>query len=469
MSATNAPSKPKQLGVPSIATVLKSARYLGILAALLAVGWLGHQTHWTFQSHAKDEKHGETEGHSPKSVTAQKVATENPTASEWKVTFPSEKSFALSGITTAAVEQKPISERVRTTGVITYDERHAASLSARTTGTVWQVCRHVGETVRKGDVLVVVDAVDVGQSKAEFLSALVSCESKAEILSNLESVANGAIPQRQVREAKVALREARIRLLNAEQTLINLGFSLRAADFEKLADTDRADRIHFLGLPDEMVKEFDRSGTTSNLLPMRATFDGVVLRQDVALGETAEAGKPILEIADTRRMWLKLDVPKEDASKLALGQQVTFNPDGIDKDLQASITWISTEMNEHTRTLQVRAEVDNPVVSSDPQSGQEVRLLRANTFGTGTVTLRNATSALVVPLSAILHDDSQPLVFVRTEALTFERINVVLGIRDGGVVEILSSQLKPGTEVVARGGHILKSEWALNHVASASP
>ena len=464
MSAANVPSNPKRFAFLMVGSVLKSARYLGILAVLLAVGWFGHQSHWSFRQSSElgdvSGKSGAIEG-----VTAKKI---DPSASsDWKVTFPSEHSFSLSGIATVAVEQKSIVERVRTTGVITYDERVSASLSARTTGTVWQVCKHVGEPIRRGDILVIVDAAEVGQSKAEFLGALVSREAKAEILSNLESVGNGAVAMRQIREARVALREAKIRLLNAEQNLVNLGFTLHSADFQELGDEERAERVQFLGLPDSLLPELDRERTTSNLLPMRAAFDGTVLRQDVALGETAEAGKPILEIADIRRMWLKLDVPKEDALKLALGQQVTFNPDGIDNDLQASITWISTEMNEHTRTLQFRAEVENPVVSSDPASGHEVRLLRANTFGTGTVILKKSSSVLVIPVSAVLHDDRQPLVFARTGDLTFERVDVELGVRDGDFIEVRSTALRPGTEVVARGGHILKSEWTLNHVAAA--
>ncbi|HEY4262065.1 MAG TPA: efflux RND transporter periplasmic adaptor subunit [Schlesneria sp.] len=397
-------------------------------------------------------------------VTVPKVGAEPATPEDWKITFPSAHSLKVSGITTAPLQQRAIVERVQTTGVITYDERISASLSARTTGTVWRVCKHVGESIKKGDVLVVVDAAEVGQSKSEFLSALVALESKTEILTNLEGIANGAIPQRQVREAKVAMREARIRLLNAEQTLLNLGFNIKSEEYQALDDAARAERIRFLGLPESVVEGLQKM--TSNLLPIKATFDGIVLRQEVALGETAEVGKPILEIADIRRMWLKLDVPKEGASQLALGQQVTFNPDGIEKDLHATITWISTEMNEQTRTLQIRAEVDNPVVSTDPQSGREVRLLRANTFGTGTIILRSNETALVVPVSAILHDDRQALVFAKTDNLTFERVNVSLGVRDGGVVELLSGDLHPGSEIVVRGGHVLKSEWTLNHVAS---
>lgn len=443
---------------------------MGILVVLLAVGWFGHKTHWSFQpgGHAAEGDHA-VSSENPAHADSANLSAEPMAGTEWKVILPSERSLELAGIATATVEQKPMSERIQTTGVITYDERLSASLSARTTGTVWRVCKHVGETVRRGDVMVIVDAAEVGQSKAEFLSALVAREAKAEILSNLESIGNGAIPMRQVREARVALREARIRLLNAEQTLVNLGFTLHADEFQELGDVERAERIQFLGLPESLVKDLDHARTTSNLLPMRATFDGVVLRQDVALGETAEAGKPILEIADTRRMWLKLDVPKEDAARLALGQQVTFTPDGLEQALQASIAWISTEMNQQTRTLQIRAEVENPVVSSDSASGQEVRLLRANTFGTGTVTLRSSDSALVIPFSAVIHDDRQPLVFARTSDLTFERFDVELGIRDGKFVQIRSATVRPGMEVVSRGGHILKSEWALNHVASTSP
>jgi multidrug efflux pump subunit AcrA (membrane-fusion protein) len=445
---------------------------LGILAILLAVGAVGHQTHWTFYLGGHDEAHADHKDSAPEVESTEAVTTGKidvgPTG-EWEVKFPSENSLELSGIVTAPIEQKNVFERIRTPGVITYNELLQASLSARTTGTIWQVCKHVGETIRKGDVLVIVDAADVGQCKAEFLSALVAREAKTEILTNLESISEGAIPLRQVREARVALREARIRLLNAEQTLVNLGFSIKAEEYEQLGDAQRAEKIQFLGLPESLVKDLDRTKTTSNLLPLRATFDGVVVKQGVALGETAEQGKPLLEIADLRRMWLMLNVPKEEASKLALGQSVTFNPDGIDHHLQASITWISTEVDEQTRTLQVRAEVENPCVSTDSSTGNEVRLLRANTFGTGTIVLRSSQAAMVVPTSAVIHDDRQPLVFIRTGELSFQRADVTLGIRDGAMIELKSSDLKPGTEVVIRGGHVLKSEYVLNHVASASP
>ena len=181
-----------------------------------------------------------------------------------------------------------------------------------------------------------------------------------------------------------------------------------------------------------------------------------------------EAGKPLLEIADLRRMWLKLDVPKEDAAKLMLGQSVRFTPDGLEQEFKSSITWINTEMNPKTRTLQIRAEVDNPVVSSDPATGQEVRMLRANTFGTGIITLKKTDVAFVVPRSAVLHSDNQAMVFAKVGDLTFMRVDVTLGTHDSGFLQIESPTLKPGLEIVSHGSHVLKSEWILNHVASAT-
>ena len=90
-----------------------------------------------------------------------------------------------------------------------------------------------GDVVRKGEVLLVIDSQEVGRLKAEFLNALVTFESRREQLAILEEV-QGAVMGRQVREARAALREARIHLVNDEQALVNLGLPVAIADYESL-------------------------------------------------------------------------------------------------------------------------------------------------------------------------------------------------------------------------------------------
>lgn len=440
----------------------ESAKYCGTLIVLLALGVFGHQTHWDFglakQIHAENHESDKVP------VGSGDVSTSDG----WVVQFPNEKSVRRSGVKLQPIEQRSIRELVKVVGVVTYDERMTATLSPRVSGTVWRVLKQVGDSVHKGDVLVIIDAAEVGRAKAEFLSELVSVESKAEVLRTLEAI-EGAVAGRRVREAHVALREAKIRLQNAEQTLINLGLSVNKDEFSALKDAERAEKIAFLGLPESIVKSLDRQRTTSNLLPLTASFDGVVIHQTASLGEMVDVGKPILDIVDLRRMWLKMDVPKEDASKLAIGQPVRFTPDGFDQELESRIAWISTEMNEQTRTLKVRAEVENPVLALDQNSGHEVRSLRANTFGTGTIVLRESESAFVVPMSAVLHVDNQAIVFVRGGDLSFRSVEVQLGVRDGQQIQIESNELRSGLEIVTAGSHVLKSEWILNHLASSGP
>lgn len=440
----------------------EGARYLGILLGLAAVGFFGHRTHWNFG--LAGASHGEV--HAEESTST--AGTTAPVVDEWKVEFPSEQSVERSGVSAEKLTQRPIRERVKTTGVITYDERFTAAISARASGTIWRVVKQVGDSVRKGDILLIIDSAEVGNAKAEFLSELVSLESRKEILANLEKI-EGAVAGRTVREARVAIRESAIQLQNAEQKLVNLGLSIRKDDFANLSDQERSAKLQLFGIPESITGDQDRQRMSSNLLAIKASFDGVVIHQDVAPGEMVDAGKPFLDIADLRRMWLRLDVPKEDAGRLALGQQVYFLPDGMEQKLTSTISWISTEVNQQTRTLQVRAEVDNPVVAANASTGQEVRLLRANTFGVGSITLRESEGAFVVPQSSILHADSQPMIFVKTGPLTFSRMDVRLGVRDAKMIQIISDELRPELEVVTKGSHVLKSEYILNHVASSGP
>ena len=61
------------------------------------------------------------------------------------------------------------------------------------------------------------------------------------------------------------------------------------------------------------------------------------------------------------------------------------------------------------------------------------------------------------------------MIFAKTGELRFSRCDVKLGIREGDWVQVESDALQSGLEIVAKGCHILKSEWVLNHVAAATP
>lgn len=420
-------------------------------AGLAAVGWYGHQTHWTFglDGHAGHDAHAEHAADHP-------APAPKPGASAEVIRFDSPESLARSGIEVVPVEARPMVNELLVNGVVRYDDRHVAQLSTRVPGSIWKVERHLGDEVRKGDVLLVVESGEVGRIKAEFLNALVAYESRREQLRILEEV-KGVVMGRQIREATSALREARNHLHNAEQALVNLGFEVTIADFESLDDDARAERIRALGLEPALIAGIAPERVTSNLLPLRAPFDGIVIGREVVVGEIVEPGRQIFEIADVSRMWIVLSVSKEDAGRVAIGQPVRFRPDGTTGECTSTISWISTEVNDETRTLQVRAEI--------PGDGSGT--LRANTFGNGRIEVARMETAVVVPTTSVQWDGSRWVVFVPAGDSAFEPRQVKPGLRQGDRVAI-SGDFPDGapTHVVAAGSHLLKSKILLDRMES---
>lgn len=458
-------TKSRRVGRFSLTDLLSLAASWGLslvtTASLVAVGWFGHATHWTFGLAGHEAPHGDHGDHS--ATDGEQPTVDGPEeAAPGTVRFPSVEALERTGIEVVAVERRPMVSELHVAGVVDYDERRTAQLSSRVGGSIWRVEKHLGDVVRKGEVLLVIDSQEVGRLKADFLNALVTYESRAEQLAILEEV-QGVVMGRQLREARAALREARIRLTNDEQALVNLGLPVSISDYEPLVDEQRAQRIRTVGLPADLLAGLSADVVTSNLLPLSAPFDGVVVGRDAVVGEVVEAAKPIFEVADISRMILSLKVDKEDAGKVAIGQPVRFRPDGSDEEYSSRITWISTEVDEATRTLQVRAEVDNlqtlPVAA---QSG-----LRAHTFGSGRIEIGRRGTAIVVPTQSVQWDGSRWVVFVPSGDVAFTACEVRPGIREGGVVEIVADAAgDPFERVVGAGSHVLKSQVLLERIES---
>ena len=427
-------------------------------AMLVGIGWFGHATHWSFGFGGHHDEHA-----------ADHAAAEHgsTTADDGTVTFSSQEALERTGIEVVPVEKRAMVSELVCNGVVAYDERRIAQLSTRVPGSIWRVEKHLGDSVRKGDVLLIIDSQDVGQLKAEFLNAMVAYEARREQLAILEEV-KSAVMGRQLREAKAAVREARNHLTNAEQALVNLGFDISIRDYEPLDDDTRAARIRVLGLPPALLTGLDSGRISSNLLPLYAPFDGVVVGREAVVGEVIEAAKPIFEVADVSQMLLVLNVSKEDADKVAIGQPVRFRPDGSSEEYTSRIAWIATEVNEETRTLQVRAEVANRVdparvADDEPQAG-----LRANTFGSGRIEIDRRGTAVVVPRTSVQWDGSRWVVFVPAGDAAFTVRAVQPGVRDGEVVEIAGDATSDPrfTHVVGAGSHVLKSQILLERMES---
>ena len=381
---------------------------------------------------------------------------ESPDSQLPRIKFKSPDSIAKSDVHTAEVEKRTVSLEVSANGLVAYDPSRVAQLSTRVPGTVWRVEKQVGQPIHKGELLAIIEAVAVGEHKAEFLTAVVSAKLRQKTLARLQKVED-IVAHHQVEEAEAALSEARIRLANAAHTLVNLGLHVDVKKAEATDEDELVRMIHFLGLPESIVKTLDPRTTSTNLLPLVAPFDGVVIGRAASVGEAVTTEEPQFVVADISRMWICLDVRKEDVPQLELGQQIHFTCDGVPHEVVGKLSWISTEVDSKTRTVRVKADVENPIVGHEMDPLTCTRLLRAQTFGTGRITVRESTQTTVVPREAVHWDGARHLVFKQVSDKDFEPVPVRAGVLSKGFTEIEDGVL-PGDVVAVGGSHLLKAE-----------
>lgn len=372
---------------------------------------------------------------------------------ERRIQFVSAEAVTKAGIDVEPVWTAPMIEAVNANGEITYDQTHTARLSARVPGTVFQVYKKTGDHVVEGEALALVDAAEVGKAKSEFLKALVEVKVGKETLERLaELFSQGAYPLGSYKAKEAALSEAKIRLTAAQEAMTNLGLPVDVQSLHKIPQENLADRLRFLGLPEPITSSLDPKKTTGNLLAVTAPFKGVVVARQVVAGEVVDNHKALFMVVDVRQMWLTLDLRVEDAKRVALGQEVRFRPDG-GPDAKGKIAWISTDADQKTRTVKVRAILEN-------SKGQ----LRANTFGTGQIVLREESQAIVVPNSAVHWEGCCHIVFVRDKDFLKEGTPKVFhvrtvrpGVKDDKHTEIIVGAL-PGEVVATKGSAALRAE-----------
>jgi len=373
-----------------------------------------------------------------------------------RIQFASTEAMDKAGVDIAIVTQRPIIEAIVATGEVIYDQTRMAHLASRVPGTIANVNTRVGSRVQRGDVLALIDSAEIGKAKSVLLQAITQFRLKKTNLDRLRPLlTDGSIPERQFREAEAAFNEAEIDLLGAQQYLVNLGLPVPIETFDGLNSNEITRRIQFLGLPEDLVSSFDRTSTTSNLFPLRAPLDGVIVSCQIVPGEVVDTSTTLLDVADISQMWLTLDVKQDDAKFLSLGQTVLFRPsDSKDEpEIKGALAWISTEADDHTRTVKVRVDLPNA-------DGR----LRANTFGTGRIVLREEPRGVVVPSEAVHWDGGCNVVFVRDKNFLnegspkfFHIRTVRLGVKDEDTTEIIAGLL-PGEVIASRNSVVLEAQ-----------
>jgi cobalt-zinc-cadmium efflux system membrane fusion protein len=308
---------------------------------------------------------------------------------------------------------------IETTGVVDYDNDHATSVLAPFSGPVARMLVSPGQHVKEGDALATVISPDFAVAVSSYRKAIVAADNARKLADiDKDLVKNNGVSQREARQAETDAASAEADRESALQMLESL-----KVDPETI----------------KAVREGRPTGAIEGVI--RSPVSGTVVEKLVTPGELLQAGTtPCFTVANLSRVWVMTQLSESELGSVSLGDLARVETGAAAAPLVGTVANIPALVNPDTRAVVARVVVDNP-------SG----LLKKQMYVRVRIQARQEITGLLIPASAILHDDENlPFVYV-VSAGGFARRHVTLGYRTGDQFQITGG-LNIGDQVVVDGG-----------------
>lgn len=367
----------------------------------------GHDDH-----EGKEEAvHDDHEGHAGTEEHGEEVV--KLSAAELKE-FGIELSIARSG---------SLDQYAELPGEIVLNADRLAHVVPRVSGIVSDVRKSIGDEVKAGTIMAVIDSRELAQAKAGFLAS-----AEREKLAQ----ANYAREERLWQKKVTSEQE----YLDARQTLAEARINSKSA----------AQQLHALGFSEDYLQKLpNHPDITYTRFEIRAPFAGTVIEKHLTLGESVNSDAEVFTIADLSTVWVDINVYQKDLIRIRKGQATVIEIGHGIPAANGKIAWVGPLVGEVTRTAKARVVLNNPDGT-----------LRPGLFVTAQVAVNTSPAGIVIPKSALQSYEDRTVVFTQDED-GLEPQPVQIGRQNAVQVEILSG-LKSGQTYVSKGAFTLKAQ-----------
>ena len=337
----------------------------------------------------------------------------------------SKEAQKTSGVEVLAAALEPFSAPIEATAAIELDGDRVAKISGRTSGRLVKIAASQGDAVKTGQALAWFDSPELGQAWAEYAKSKGRAALARKSLEREETLFSKKIsPEKDVIRARQELAEAEADLAFASE------------------------RFHLLGVDIEQFEK-KQAGDQHPLIAVTSPISGSVIERTATQGEVVNPEKTLFTVADLSKLWVIIDIYEKDLGWVKKGTAVNVSTTAYaEKGFRGYISYLGEVMDEKTRTVKARVEVENAN-----------RLLKPGMFATVTIDAKGAQAdkAILLPEEAVFLDGSRNYVFIQTAPDSFEMREIAAGRTLGKRLEVISG-LKPGEPVAVKGAFILKSE-----------
>jgi len=319
----------------------------------------------------------------------------------------------LLGIRSEEIHHGPLTRLIRTVGRVAVDERRLHHIHTKYDGYVEHLyVDFTGKYVERGDHLLSIYSPELVATQQEYLLAFEARKRMGE--SEIASVAQGSLD---------LLAAARQRLLL---------WDIRAEDIEAL----------------------EQAGKVSRTVDLHSDVSGYVVQKLAFHGMRVTPADTLFDIADLRHVWVLADVYESDLPLVRLGMQGELTAAYLPgRRWRGPVTYVNPTVEEKTRTVKVRIELENAGHRLKPDMFVDVELEA------------DLGSGLSVPDSAVIDSGGRKLVFLDRGDGRFEPREVELGVRVGAAFQVLRG-LEDGESVVTSANFLLDSESSLRSALS---
>ncbi|MBA2251674.1 MAG: efflux RND transporter periplasmic adaptor subunit [Nitrospirales bacterium] len=335
---------------------------------------------------------------------------------------------APSRIETAVVSTGQDKPKLSLAGKVAYGEDRYSRISSPVQGRVLEVRARLGDRVKAGDILLIVDSPDIAQAYSEFI--------KEE--SDLTYAIRAYELAKDLYETKaLALKD----LKQAENDLVKAKAEFRRAK----------ERLLSLRVPaGELEKPIDKQQITSRF-QMRSPLTGTVVERTVTPGQSVggDASQVLFTVADLDTLQVVADIYERDLDLIHPGLTAVVRVEAYpDVVFSAAVAAIGDVVDPNTRTIKVRAWVDNASHKLKPEM-----------FARLHIDISEGKAFISVPKEAVLEIDGKEFVYIAQLDGTYVKQEVKVGSASDDRLRILHG-LKPGDRVVTKGAVLLKGNEA---------
>lgn len=327
------------------------------------------------------------------------------------------------GIQTKKAVSGQLSVTISTRGKIVLHPDKIVHILPKIPGVAKEARKNIGDHVKDGEVLAILESREMADIKASYLAAL---EKEKLALSLLER-------EKRLHEKRVSAEQDYI---NAKSVYAEAKINLQLA----------RQKLHAFGIEENEFQELSNEHDQDlRLYDIRSPMNGIVIARHINKGEYIENTTTIYEIADLSTIWIEIGIYPKDLIRVKEGQMVDIFLPLERKIEKAKIIYLSPIIQDETITAKAIAELKNPNGNWRPGSFVQVNIATENQW-----------VPILVSKEAIQEIDGKEFVFVRVPE-GFEKRQAQTGVSDDNNVEILSG-LSAGEEYASSKTFLLKAD-----------